>query len=387
MNSASISFPLFGEGFVLNPPAYFTILGFNIYYYGLFITAGFALAAIYLIKRNEVFGLTRDNILDLIIIAVPAGIVGARLYYIAFNPENYFGAGNWQHILSIRDGGLAVYGGIILSGAAFLVYSRIKKIQIGKLLDAAGFGLFIGQAVGRLGNFFNREAFGVQTEVPWRMGFTFDRTTIASTPDMTFNSGVTYYFHPAFLYEMLWNIAGLLLMHIFSKKYKPKYHGMFFLLYVAWYGLGRFMIEGLRVDSLFIPGTQIRASQLLAALSCVAAIALLIFMHFREKVSSIGASKETTETDSDDDEEKDETDLDESEEKVETDPDESEDKTGTDSDESEEKTGTDSDENKEKTGTDSDESEEKTGTDSDESEEKTGTDSDENKEKTEADPD
>ena len=282
MNTASISFPLFGESFILNPPAFFTVFGFNIFFYGLFITAGFSLAALYLVKRSKIIGLTKDNCLDLVIIAVPAGLVGARLYYIIFNFEQYFGPGNWQNIFSIREGGLAVYGGIILSGIAYIAYSKIKKIPIGKLLDAAGFGLFIGQAVGRWGNFFNREAFGIETSVPWRMGFIFEHETYIPAIDVTFAPGAAHYFHPAFLYEMLWNSVGLLLMHIFSKKAGTKYPGQYFLIYVAWYGFGRFMIEGLRVDSLFIPGTAIRASQLLALLSCIFSAALLIFFKIRK---------------------------------------------------------------------------------------------------------
>ncbi|MCL2227193.1 MAG: prolipoprotein diacylglyceryl transferase [Oscillospiraceae bacterium] len=288
MNTASISFPLFGEGFVLNPPTYFAIFGFNIYYYGVLVTAGFVLAALYLIKRSSVIGLTKDNALDLVLIAVPAGLVGARIYFVIFNLESYFGPGaNWQGIFSVREGGLAVYGGIILSGLAYIAYSRIKKIPIGKLLDAAGFGLFIGQSVGRWGNFFNREAFGVETQVPWRMGLTFDRNVYFSLTGETFAAGSTHYFHPAFLYEMLWNCVGLLLMHIFSKKRKTKYPGQYFLFYVAWYGLGRFIIEGLRVDSLFIHGTNIRASQLVALASCLIAIALLVIKNLRFRVQSL----------------------------------------------------------------------------------------------------
>jgi len=281
VNTASISFPLFGEGFIINPPAYFTIFGFQIFFYGLFITAGFSLATLYLIKRSRVIGLTRDNILDLVLMAVPAGLIGARLYYVIFNFEHYVGPGNWQNIFAVRDGGLAVYGGIILAGIAYLIYSRRKKVPIGKMLDAAGFGLFIGQAIGRWGNFFNREAFGSETAVPWRMGFTFENSTYIPSLGETFAAGQARYFHPAFLYEMLWNAVGLLLMHTFSKKYKSKYPGQYFLFYVAWYGLGRFIIEGLRVDSLFIPGTGIRVSQLLAIASCLIAALLLIYLHLR----------------------------------------------------------------------------------------------------------
>ena len=267
MEYATISFPIFGDGFVLNLPRYFTVFGYNIYIYGLFVTAGFVLATLYLLKRSAQLGLTKDNILDLVIMAVPCGLVGARLYYILFNASYYFGPGKWQNIIMLREGGLAVYGGIIGSAIAFIIYSRVKKIKLSKLLDAAGFGLFIGQAVGRWGNFFNREAYGVETTMPWRMGLT--------------TGAVTIYVHPTFLYESLWNIVGFILLHIFSKKCRKRYNGEYFLLYVAWYGLGRYMIEGLRTDSLFIPGTDIRVSQLLAAISFAVAVVLLIRNHFR----------------------------------------------------------------------------------------------------------
>ena len=267
--NAIITFPLFGDGFVLDIPRYFTIFGFNVYYYGLLIVAGYALAGIYLIKRRKLFGLTQDNIYDLVIIAILCGLVGARLYYMFFNFDRFFAPGQWGNIFRFRDGGLAVYGGIIASGLGFIVYSRVKKLPLGNLLDAAGFGLLIGQAIGRWGNFINREAYGVETDMPWKMGLTVN--------------GVTRYYHPAFLYESLWNATGLLLMHIFSKKSKTKYPGQYFLFYVAWYGLGRFIIEGLRTDSLMIPGTEMRASQWLAAFSFLVAMGILAYNHIYEK--------------------------------------------------------------------------------------------------------
>ncbi|MCL1835361.1 MAG: prolipoprotein diacylglyceryl transferase [Oscillospiraceae bacterium] len=262
METAVISFPMFGEGFTLDLPHYITIFGFNIYIYGLFITAGFVLAGVYIYRRREAIGLTSDNILDVIIMAVPCGIVGARLYYAIFNAEYYFGAGKWLNIFKLREGGLAVYGGVIGGGLAFYIYSRVKKVPFGKLLDAAGFGLLIGQAVGRWGNFFNREAFGTETDMPWRMGLS--------------TASGTQYVHPAFLYESLWNIAGIALLHLFSKKFKRSFYGQYFLLYVAWYGFGRFMIEGLRTDSEFLFSTDIRVSQLLAALSLCVALGILV---------------------------------------------------------------------------------------------------------------
>ena len=265
MNLPSISFPMFGEGFIIDPINYIPIFGLKLYLYGFLIVAGFALAALYVYKRRDDLGLTRDTVLDLVIIAVPCGLIGARLYYVIFNFSDYFGQGDWLSVFRLREGGLAVYGGIIASGIAFYIFSRVKKIPFGKLVDASAFGLFIGQAVGRWGNFFNREAYGVETNVPWRMGLTW--------------GGVTRYVHPTFLYESLWNILGLLVLHFFSKKRGRKYYGQYFLIYVAWYGFGRFFIEGLRADSLYLGSTDIRVSQLLAGLSCLAAIGMLIYYH------------------------------------------------------------------------------------------------------------
>ena len=267
MGSAAISFPIFGDNFVFNAPRSISIFGFHLYLYGLFITAGFILAGVYLYVRRDTLKLTQDNVLDLIIMAVPCGLLGARIYYIIFNADLYFGPGKWQNIINFREGGLAVYGGVIGGMIAFYVYSRKKKIHPGKLFDAAGFGLFIGQSFGRWGNFFNREAYGVATTLPWRMG-------------LTTYSG-TIYVHPTFLYESLWNAIGLILMHRFSKKRGAQYYGQYFLMYIAWYGFGRFFIEGLRIDSLYIGSSNIRVSQLLAALSCIAAFIILRRNHIR----------------------------------------------------------------------------------------------------------
>lgn len=263
----TITFPLFGDGFALDIPRYFTVFGFRVYFYALCIVLGFGLAAVYIIKRRELFGLTVDNVLDLLLIAVPCGIIGARIYYMLFNWDDFFGPGKWSNIWNLRGGGLAVYGGIIASGLGFYLYSRLKKIPLGNLLDAAAFGLFIGQAIGRWGNFINREAYGVETNLPWRMGLD--------------NGIMTTYHHPTFLYESLWNASGLLIIHLFSKRFKSRYPGQYFLFYVAWYGIGRFMIEGLRTDSLYVPGTGLRVSQWLAFISFFIAAGILVYKHYR----------------------------------------------------------------------------------------------------------
>ncbi len=284
MSDISISFPIFGSDFVINPPRYFTVMGRNFYLYGVLIAVGFLLAAWYMMRRSKDFGFTHDNVIDFLLSAVPIGIVGARLYYVIFNPDDYFGAGKWLNIIKVWEGGLAIYGGIIAGIIGLVVYSRVKKFPLGAVLDVSSFGVLIGQAVGRWGNFFNREAYGAATDSIFRMG-------------LGSGSG-TIFVHPTFLYESLWNVVGLIILHIVSKK-RRRFDGQITLMYIAWYGLGRFMIEGLRADSLYIGKTDIRVSQLLAAVSFGVAVMLLLIMYFRSpdklKPLYVNTVKETKE--------------------------------------------------------------------------------------------
>jgi phosphatidylglycerol:prolipoprotein diacylglycerol transferase len=269
LQGLKISFPLFGDQFVINPPTYFTIFGRPVYWYAVIIALGFILAMLYIMKRRDDFGLTQDNILDMFILSVPFGIIGARLYYVIFNSADYFGPGKWINILKVREGGLAIYGGVIAAVLAIFIYSRRKHIPYAVFLDVGALGLLIGQAVGRWGNFMNREAYGSETELLWKMGLITDSGTL--------------YVHPTFLYESLWNIVGFILIHIFTKKYR-RYDGQTFLLYLAWYGFGRFWIEGLRTDSLYLFSTNIRVSQLVAVLTFGAALYILMRQKLRKKL-------------------------------------------------------------------------------------------------------
>ncbi|MGN1001279.1 MAG: prolipoprotein diacylglyceryl transferase [Oscillospiraceae bacterium] len=259
MRDAVISFPMFGENFAIDPPYCFAIGNFKIYFYGVIIALGFVLAIVYAAKNCRRFDITMDTVYDLLLWAVIAAIIGARAYYCVFNWELY--ADDPISVFSIRDGGLAIYGGVIGAVLALIIACRVKKISVWPALDIMSFGLLIGQAVGRWGNFFNREAYGYETDVFCRMGLTLN--------------GRTIYVHPTFLYESLWNLAGLVLLHFYSKKHR-KYQGQFFFLYVFWYGLGRAFIEGLRSDSLWLIPDVIRVSQLLAVVSMLAALALCL---------------------------------------------------------------------------------------------------------------
>lgn len=258
---AAITFPMLGENFIINPSRYITVFGKNIYWYGIIIGFGFILAVFYALRRCKQFGLTQDNVLDMLLASVPSAIVGARLYYIIFNPDNYFGEGKWGNIIKIWEGGLAIYGGIIFAIIALIIVCKARKIPILPMMDLGGLGLLIGQCIGRWGNFMNREAFGGITDVFCRMGLVVGDTT--------------YYVHPTFLYESLWNLVGFILLHFISKKHR-KFDGQIFLMYIGWYGLGRFMIEGLRTDSLYIGSTDIRVSQLLALVCFGAAVVILL---------------------------------------------------------------------------------------------------------------
>ena len=265
MPGATITFPLLGDNFRINPSSSYILFGQEFYWYGAIIAVGFLIAVLYVTHYAKEYGLTSDNIIDMLIIAVPLAVICARLYYVVFNFSEY--QGNLLDILNIRKGGLAIYGGVLGGVLGVFIYSRVKKIPMLPVLDVGAFGLLIGQAIGRWGNFINREAFGSETALPWKMG-------------LVTKTGTTYY-HPTFLYESCWNILGLIIIHFFFRK-KRKFDGQIFLLYVAWYGLGRAIIEGLRTDSLYFFGTGIRVSQLLAALSFLAAIGLLLYFRFKK---------------------------------------------------------------------------------------------------------
>ena len=260
LRSAQISFPMLGD-WSIDPPYSFNLFGLEIYFYGVIIALGFILAALYCAKRAKEFGLSSDELYELVIWLIPTCIIGARLYYVLFKLD-YFIA-NPDRIFALRDGGLAIYGGIIAGIIVGIIWCRAKRIRVFAVADLTAFGLLIGQSVGRWGNFINREAFGAQTEIFCRMGLT--------VPGFE-----TLYVHPTFLYESLWNILGLIVLHIWSKKGKRKYDGQIFWLYILWYGLGRAWIEGLRSDSLYIGSTDIRVSQLLAIVSAVVSLVILI---------------------------------------------------------------------------------------------------------------
>ena len=260
-NYADISFPWLN--FQWDPSRSLDIGPVSIHMYGLVIALGMVLAVLYGCKRGKEFGISADDITDGVLYVVPFAILCARLYYCVFSWDTY--KDDPISILYIWQGGLAIYGGVLGAIVGVAVFCHFKKIKLPALLDLVALGFLIGQSMGRWGNFFNREAFGAATDSFFRMGLF---NTVTESWE---------YYHPTFLYESLWNAAGFVLLHFLSKK--RQYDGQIALGYAAWYGLGRTFIEGLRVDSLY--WGPFRVSQVLAAVSCLAAVTVLLIMAFR----------------------------------------------------------------------------------------------------------
>lgn len=284
----TVTFPGLGLQFDLNRVA-FLLFGRPVYWYGIIIGLGFLLAVTFCCRRVKTFGLRQDDIFDLLLAAVPLSLVGCRTYYVLFNLDRFRredGTLDWGAVVRISDGGIAIYGAVIMAALTLLVFCRWRKLPFTAFADLGVQGLFIGQIVGRWGNFMNVEAYGGVTDAPWRMcspaiarwlygGGQIDEVTYQSI--LTGELGV----HPTFLYESLWNVVGFALVVYLSKKFY-KFDGQLFLTYVLWYGLGRFWIEGLRTDSLYffgfkLFGYSIRTSQVLALVSAMAALGVLIW--------------------------------------------------------------------------------------------------------------
>jgi len=282
METTTIKFPNLNLEFELTKD--FELFGLNIHMYGIIIAFGLLMAVVYGLIRKKQFGLNEDDLLDGVLVIVPVAIIFTRAFYCIFA---------WEHfkddpisVFYIWEGGLAIYGGVIGAVLGIIAYCYFKKLKIGAVLDITMLGFLIGQCIGRWGNFFNGEAFGGYTDGLFAMQIPVGQLS-ASMPaeqltllkQKAIEGGYQGFVqvHPTFLYESLWNLVGFIVLHFLSKK--RRYDGQIALGYVAWYGLGRAWIEGLRMDSLMIG--PFRVSQLLAAISCVVALGILIWQHFR----------------------------------------------------------------------------------------------------------
>ncbi|SFI18430.1 phosphatidylglycerol:prolipoprotein diacylglycerol transferase [Pseudobutyrivibrio sp. OR37] len=267
----------------------FYIGSFFIAFYGVIIAIGMLIGVSFILKEAKRVGFNEDEFLDICIITIIVGVLGARIYYVVFAWDYY--KGNPISVFNIRQGGLAIYGGVLFGIACVYILSRIKKLDFLKVMDVAMFGVIIGQICGRWGNFFNREAFGQYTDGLFAMLLPLDaiRSMDDVTTEMLTNlvtvNGVDYIsVHPTFLYESLWNL-GLLVLLICTRKKKP-FDGYVFFMYLIIYGAGRFWIEGLRTDQLKLWATGLPVSQLLAAVLVVLGTGLFVY-NFKKQGAEI----------------------------------------------------------------------------------------------------
>jgi len=284
METMDIAFPHLGI-YLENVPKTFSIFGFTIALYGVMI--GLALICGLLLADHiaKLEGVDSDMLWEFGFLAAVFGIIGARIYYVIFSWDLY--KDDLLSILNLRQGGLAIYGGVIAGFATLFIYCHIKKVSPFKLGDCGVFGLLVGQIIGRWGNFFNREVFGGYTDSLFAMRLPVDAVRASDIKEthlagMEAMGDVNFIqVHPTFLYEGMWNLCLLILMYFFRKH--KKYDGQMCLMYLGGYGLGRFIIEGIRTDRLLIPHTQIAVSQLLGILMFVAACVTNLVIRMRQR--------------------------------------------------------------------------------------------------------
>lgn len=279
-----VRFPNLGWSFTINRVA-LQFGDFKIYWYGVIIMLGMMLAVLYAYKSAKRYNVDRNKLFNCVFVGLITGIIGARLYFCIFRWDYY--SKHLNEIFAIHEGGLAIYGGIIGALLGGLIVAKIQKMKFMPILDISMMGFLLGQGIGRWGNFMNQEAYGTPTNLPWAM--------------MSEGTGGEMV-HPCFLYESLWCLLGFVLIHFYSK-YRQRYAGQVFYIYLVWYGFERMIVEGLRTDSLYLPfrvfGMDIRVSQVLSALLLIIGVVLLIknikkedsfYANYRRK-KSVGSGK------------------------------------------------------------------------------------------------
>lgn len=270
LTEMEVEFPNLFGGLAINYYRGFSVFGVNIYWYGVLIVVGIILAYLYAMSRaTKTFGLVKDRVFDVVFAAIIGGFVCARIYFCVFTELEHPGTYTFvTAITGIRDGGLAIYGGVIGAFLVGFLFCKIRKVNFFAMADLASLGFLIGQTIGRWGNFINQEAYGEVCSPDWIFGM--NGSKIATEVE----AGALV--HPCFLYESVWCLIGFVLLHFYSKKLRT-FDGEIALLYVSWYGLGRFFIEGLRTDSLH--AGSLRISQIVAGASF--AVGLILFILFK----------------------------------------------------------------------------------------------------------
>lgn len=278
-----VSFPGLGIGEIEIDPVAISIGDIEIRWYGLIICLGMLLAVAYVIFRGRQNNITMDDVIDIALVIIPCGIVGARLYYVIMEFDRYLytDGGFWKNlgqtllnIVSVWEGGLAIYGGIIAGGIALVCVAKSKKLNVFQILDMVAPAVMIGQILGRWGNFFNGEAHGGETEIFCRMGL--------------WENGEQIFVHPTFLYESLWNLVGFVIANLLYRK--KKFEGEIFFFYIAWYGFGRMIIEQLRTDSLMVG--VFRISQVVGFVCFIVGTACIIVFGNRAKAEKAAETVE-----------------------------------------------------------------------------------------------
>lgn len=277
-----VEFPNLGWEFTISRG--FELFGFRIYWYAVVIACGLLLAVLYAMRHAAEFELNSDHMMDVALVTIPIAFIGARLYYVLFSGNLSWYTEDPLRILNIRDGGLGIYGGIIVAFLVGMLACKIRKVNILSMFDIASMGFLIGQSVGRWGNFFNQEAFGGNTNLPWAM-----TGEIVRSGQNGSGYDLTLPVHPTFLYESLWCALGLLLLHLWFKN-AYRFKGQIFCGYVVWYGVGRFCIESLRTDSLM--AGSMRTSQLVAVLAVIGGA--ILFLVLRRRALSLPRTLEIT---------------------------------------------------------------------------------------------
>ena len=274
--NTTIRFPHLG--LTLNPGKSFTVFGIEIAYYGVIIALGMLAGALVAYREAKKTGQKVDDYIDFPLYTLIAAIIGARIYYVIFEWDYY--SAHPLEIFNLRAGGLAIYGGVLASALTLFIFTKVKKLKFWLMADTAVQGLIIGQIIGRWGNFFNREAFGGYTDSLFAMQLPVSEAkgiTQELIEHLVTIDGVSYVqVHPTFLYEGTWNL--LLFIGICLYKRHKKFDGEIFAIYLMGYGVGRFIIEGLRTDQLVIKALGgIAASQVLSIILIVLAVAFVIY--------------------------------------------------------------------------------------------------------------
>lgn len=266
-----------------------TVFNFDIAYYGITIGIGMLMGILIASWQAKRVGVNPEHIVDLAMYGIIFGIIGARIYYVVFSWDMY--KDDPLSVFNLREGGLAIYGGVIAAIITVIIFGKVKKISAPLLFDAAGPGLILGQAIGRWGNFFNREAFGEYTDNLLAMRIPIDAVRKSDVTELMREhiqtiDGVDFIqVHPTYLYESFWCLMILVIMLVFTK-YK-KFDGEVFLIYLLGYGFGRVWIEGLRTDQLLLPVVELPVSQLLAGLLIVGSLSAIVVIRMRLKKKSV----------------------------------------------------------------------------------------------------